>query len=454
MNLNMKQIFKTGCISAVLCTLSYSATAQTTSDPSITSIRTDGARSDLLRSKAVSRDLSIVGSVMSGSSGLNQYVLNRLAFGGYISPSDMEKAESRIRKSNRAGFYATFNAEMTLLQKPDTGWRKKWRLKPTGIKYFQFETGGAAFSKGAFQTVFRGNGYFLGETLNLGKSGLTYWSGRSLKVNFGNMWQGKTGSTFSASIGVGQMTSYRKLNLEKGSIFTEANRSYVDVSYTGDYYSTGARRPGGVGLGIATDLSFDLLIPQNKKDGSKRLKPLSINLVNFGLYQASSGTQMSKAMDSALRISQSVIGVNSLNTDAWISNLRDTALGGLSPDSVSQSKWVLAPFYLSANFGFKIWQVRLDYMYVKGYLPRLTFSSTRFSYNLKNIQFKPEFQFGGFDTYNLNLRFNYFKRLANSNKSNRYYTGFFATLNGIEGLILPKNDHGAGLILGFYYGFN
>jgi hypothetical protein len=217
-------------------------------------------------------------AALSGSNGLNQYMLNRIALGGYMPTEQIVHAEEKVKGLNRTGFILNAFTYATLSSKPDTAWRKKWRLKPTDIEAVVSTMVGAQFDKGAFQLIFRGNAPYLGQTLEFGRSKLKTYSMRTVFVNFNNSYFNNLGgkkTNFGFQIGLSQLTSYQNLKFTQGSVYTDSNRNYIDAVYSANFNNSKNNSGLGVGIGLLSNANL------NWKSG---MIYFSIRLNNLGVY--------------------------------------------------------------------------------------------------------------------------------------------------------------------------
>lgn len=381
----------------------------------------------------------------AGSNGMNQYMLNRLGFGGYMSTERIEEAEKKIKENNRTGFYLSAGITAPLSYKPDTAARRNWRLKPVSVSVGRISAMGTLYSGDAFRLIFRGNEPYLGRRLELGGSGLRQFAGNYVVVDFDEAYKKKTGNgqfaIFGFSAGLGQLTAYRNLQLKEGWLYTDSNRNYIEAQYDGSFYNAGTDNLTGVGYGLTGDFTL------------RWGKPRSfyyVRVMNLGVYYVPDGISMKKDMDAPVRINQSVIGIKSLNSDSWLEDLRDTVNGGLAPDSMNRDAWVVSPFTVVWKLFTPKIHISMDYMALRGYVPRLSLAPAKGIWNYRRLRLSPEFQLGGFDNYNFNLGLQY-TVVRTEGQAARKQIGFLLRFQGLEGWILPRKDHGAGLVFNLSY---
>lgn len=379
----------------------------------------------------------VFAEIETGSNGMNQYMMNRLALGGYMKDEEIESAEKRIRKQNRigvlsaVGFYADIKGNDTSLS--------KWMPNAVGI--MQENHFGSSISEGAWQLLFRGNGKYKGQTLDLSGTRFTQFSSRRLEFAWtGLMPKNTKDYNLTLYLGVSQLLAYRNMSMTQGSLFTDGDLQFVDAQYSADYINTGAVRQQGRGWGAAVGFNLYKRLSGSRSD-------FSIEVRDLGFYQIQNAMHLTHKMDQSVRINQSSIGLKSLNSADWLEYLRDTVNQTLAPDSAFENRAVLMPFRLGTSFSFGNYLFQMKYVYLPGYLPNLKLRHAKWNLNGKGFGVYPELSLGGFDVANLNLNFNYSKSML------KKYFFVSLQLQGIESMILPKLTHGAGAALQLSYYF-
>lgn len=367
--------------------------------------------------------------LITGSTGVSQYMLNRLALGGYMSPENIAKSDKHVGENSHAGFgfNASFNVLFDSLSRNGKS-LKGLRIYRVGL---QLNTiAGATFSQGAFRTVFMGNAPFLGQQLDI-KARMKQYSTRGISAGW---MMRKNGGMLKLGVGLEQLLAYRNLNIHDSYLRTDSNASNVYAKLNGTFYNSGQYHNG---YGLVTEVSWQF------KSQKKTVRLLSLGISRLGFYLAPEGNEFSKIMDTAARIQQSEIQLKLLNSSAWVTQQKDTFTRALDPDSnFIKNKLIIAPFHLSADIQIKNLQVKFYYIYINGYLPSATLTPAK-PFKVSGLQVQPALQLGGFDTYNLNLRFGSLVKLNAS-----IGMDWALQLNGIESMILSKITHGAGAGLG------
>lgn len=416
-NLSMKRIYKISII-GIAFILSQSAFA-TGNEPK------DG--------KKVS-GLKVGSEFISGSTGVSQYMLNRIALGGYMKNDRIAIADENMNKNSHAGMLFNFGVHLWFDSVTKQGkYIDKFHIYKIGLQYNN--VAGVAFSQGAFRAIFLGNSPYKGQQLDVDIA-LNQFTTRGISAGW--MMKRKQG-VFKLGLGLEQLIAYRNLELNNSYIKTDSNATNVDVLLNGKFYNSANSKKG---FGMITDLEWHF----NKTN--KPVKMLKMGVHRLGFYYAMAGNEYSLKMDSAANITQQEIQLKVLNTSAWVTQQRDTFTRALSPDSAFISKkLILSPFQLFANLQIKNLQFNFRYIYITGFLPSLTLMRAN-PWNYKNVKIQPSLQLGGFDTYNLNLS------LGGAIKcKGKVGMDWMLQFNGIESMILPVRTHGAGAMasLKFHY---
>lgn len=406
-------------------------------------------QTSVVTSIQLSNRYSMVADFQTGSGSLNQYVLNRLLLGGYISPSEVDKAEKRLNTNTRAGLftYLAFDAAYVFQPFPKVFEKSKKQFVFHGLGIGQQHLAGADFTSDLYRLVFQGNGNYAGKKLETGKIHMDQWNSRTLYFSGQRLFVGDSGiSELSLNLGVSQLLAYRKLRISESWLYTDPNVQYVDAFVNGNYENSGKSSLSGNGFGLVASAQF---VSKMRKFRS----PVKLSIDNAGIYKVWSGNKVSVNNTEAVRLNQTNISYAELRNGFGIENQRDSILADLDADTVKLSKWVASPFRVAVEFNVRnVLNVSLDYTYISGYLPRVVLtpvSPFAFSF-LSQVSIMPQLQLGGFDTYNLNLILGYDKIRIKQPTASRI--NFYVKLYGLEGFVLPKVEHGSGIMLtGAYY---
>ncbi|MFZ9754539.1 MAG: hypothetical protein ACO3DK_00735, partial [Bacteroidia bacterium] len=119
----------------------------------------------------------------TGSTALSQAMLNRLAFGGYISPEVVSKAMPSWKGVDlRSG--AMYEWSLTLGPRTFDIVDSTQKVQFQGVNVAQFGGFGAQHSGDALKLAFRGNLPYVGQTLELGQNRLLAYSGFGIQSEF------------------------------------------------------------------------------------------------------------------------------------------------------------------------------------------------------------------------------------------------------------------------------
>lgn len=387
--------------------------------------------------RSLQYSVHVFADIETGTNGMNQYMMNRLTFGGYMTDESIERAEKGIRKNNRIGLISSVGM-FADIKGNDTS-LSKWIPNVVGLmqeNYF-----GSVISQGAWQLVFRGNGMYKGQSLDLSGTRFTQFSSRKLQFAWSGLRaKNAKGFNYTFYLGISQLLAYRNMSMTSGSLFTDGDVQFVEAQYSADFINTGAVKQSGAGWGAGLGFNMYKTLP-NARYG------ITVEVRDLGFYQVQNAMHLTKNMDQSVRINQSSIGLKSLNTADWLEYLRDTVNQALAPDSAFENRTVLMPFRLGTSFSLGNYIFQLKYVYLPGYLPNLKLRHAKFNLHGNGFGVFPELSLGGFDIVNFDLNFNYSKSIANKH----FFVGM--QLRGIESMVLPKITHGAGASLQLSYYF-
>ncbi len=467
--------------------------------------------------------------VYTGSNVLPQALLNKIVFGGYMDPEIIGKAEGRLKPNNRLGFEQyndlglTYNAngseyygsgyrtnkeslgsleivtrensnKMTtwadrgllisgdnkrvkagtnVPNNPSDGSQKKKISVWMGINYSVLA--GARFTDDAYRALLRGNGYYLGKTLDIGNNrfkefgylgaDFVFWSNGENR----NSFKSKTSRIpITWMVSLRNLSSFQLLRTDGLELFTSSTAD--SLSLDGRFYQVGLKG-GSVNPGITVGFNKFMLIG-NGSEGYPRA-PVNFSLEDFGFYYLQNANVLSRgyAWDANGRgfspssesstlpvyLKQASVTAGNLQLGNWFTQQVDTAETRLRVVEQVRSGWIMSPFKVS----IKTAVFTLSYRNLPGMMPvfsvypglrtRQVYRFFAEVFNLKKEYLRKElssnskvytgFSVGGFDK--VNWRLGYETDYLWLGKAVR----FRADIVGVEALLAPKTYHGFGFNL-------
>ena len=403
--------------------------------------------------------------IVTGSNGLPFAFMKKMAFGGYISTKNTTAAELQLRDVNRAGFIQEFSLAVFPLKRrhlESVAIDAKNSIGIDKISIRNTQMAGLVFSKDAYRLLFRGNGYYKGKWLDLGRNKIfsiglnTIDFGISLPKKQWGEWQ------FSLS----QVNNYYTVSTENIHLFTSENADVI--SFNGNFYSqsTTSARFTEKGLGITMSAKKNLHFGKRNSVGLRLPNQLLIGFKDLGIYHLPAVKVNSRGMIwsangrglkpfssqtmQPVSIQQVALSPKELQLGNWFNRQRDTALDRLNIIDQERSGNVLSPFTLFVEMQmFKAQYTgasfRCDYVNIPGYIPRSTVTfSKRIPPQVKQkwdyFELNPYVGIGGFDTWDIGCKLLISSPILGFGKA--YFTLDFI---GIESFIAPGKQHGAGL---------
>ncbi len=467
--------------------------------------------------------------VYTGSNVLPQALLNKIVFGGYMDPEIIGKAEGRLKPNNRLGFEQyndlglTYNAngseyygsgyrtnkeslgsleivtrensnKMTtwadrgllisgdnkrvkagtnVPNNPSDGSQKKKISVWMGLNYSVLA--GARFTDDAYRALLRGNGYYLGKTLDIGNNrfkefgylgaDFVFWSNGENR----NSFKSKTSRIpITWMVSLRNLSSFQLLRTDGLELFTSSTAD--SLSLDGRFYQVGLKG-GSVNPGITVGFNKFMLIG-NGSEGYPRA-PVNFSLEDFGFYYLQNANVLSRgyAWDANGRgfspssesstlpvyLKQASVTAGNLQLGNWFTQQVDTAETRLRVVEQVRSGWIMSPFKVS----IKTAVFTLSYRNLPGMMPvfsvypglrtRQVYRFFAEVFNLKKEYLRKElssnskvytgFSVGGFDK--VNWRLGYETDYLWLGKAVR----FRADIVGVEALLAPKTYHGFGFNL-------
>ena len=462
--------------------------------------------------------------VYTGSNVLPQALLNKIAFGGYMDPEIIGKAEGRLKPFNRLGFEQyndlglTYNAngseyygsgyweslvssEIVTQENSNkiTSWADRGLLisddnkrVKAGTNELNDQSGvsqkkkysvwmglnysilaGARFTDDAYRALLRGNGYYLGKTLDIGHNRFKEFG--YLGADFVFWSNGKNRNSLKSKmsripitwmVSVRNLSSFQLLRTDGLELFTSSAAD--SLSLDGRFYQVGLKG-GSVNPGITVGFNKFMLIG-NGSEGYPRTA-VNFSLEDFGFYYLQNATVLSRgyAWDAngsgfspssesstlPVYLKQASITAGNLQLGNWFTQQVDTAEARLRVVEQVRSGWIMSPFKVS----IKTAVFNLSYRNLPGMMPvfsvypglrtRRVYSFFAEVLNLKKDYLRKEigsnskvytgFSIGGFDKVNWRLGY----------ETDYLWLGkvvkFRADIAGVEALLAPKTYHGFGL---------
>lgn len=282
----------------------------------------------------------------------------------YISEDDKQGSLNRLKAHNRLGVDLSSSLHGTYRSKKDTT-----VLFDMGIAYRDFSY--AYFTKDVFKLAFQGNAQYAGQNATVGPSTLKEWSYASLFVGVQKVWCKEL--IVGARLSFIKAGFYRETSMESGSLYTDPNGAYVELSAPFHWYSQ--KRPDNPfaannGWGAGVDLYAQRFF--KKSVLSFEVKDLgAVNWRNMDTYKG----------DKTYRYEGQNIGDILAPGNSYISSVQlDSVAKELGIQKVVQNKTTMLPTRLQLSYLHKLntkWAVKADvnYMFLKGYLPYAKFAA-------------------------------------------------------------------------------
>lgn len=467
--------------------------------------------------------------VYTGSNVLPQALLNKIVFGGYLDPALIGKVEGRLKPFNRLGFeqfnelgfYYKANASefygvgyrtnreslgsaeiITQENSKITSWadrgllisgenkrvkagtndpsneiensqKKKYSVW-MGLNYSVLA--GARFTDDAYRALLRGNGYYLGKTLDIGNNRFKQLG--YVGADFIFFKNGDNGNSLdplksktiripiSWMVSVRNLSSFQLLRTDGLELFTSPAAD--SLSLDGRFYQVGLKG-GSINPGITVGFNQFLLIGKN---GTMRAN-VNLSLEDFGVYYLQNANVLSRgyAWDAngkgfspssesstlPVYLKQASVTTGNLQLGNWFTQQVDTAEARLRVVEQVRSGWIMSPFKVSIKTNI----FTLSYRNLPGMMPLFSvYPGLRTRqvhrlfaevFNLKKDYLRKElgsnsklfmgFSVGGFDK--VNWRLGYETDYLWLGKAVR----FRADIVGVEALLAPKTYHGFGFNL-------
>lgn len=201
-----------------------------------------------------------------GSSVMNNDFMNKFIYGGRIDRSMKVDAYNKLNKdNNRLGGDLTFNINATI--PVDTLFKKTNLALTVGVSHTEHID--AVFTDDLFQLAFDGNKQFAGEEAILSGTNMNYFAYQKVYVGINAISQ-KHGVILSEGFNVGiiKAQEHIALTIPKGSLFTEEDGKYIDltINYAFNQTDTSKNNLSAFnGYGISTQIYKDFALKNGDK---------------------------------------------------------------------------------------------------------------------------------------------------------------------------------------------
>jgi len=401
-------------------------------------------------------------NIESGSNGVPLSMLNRFAFGGYISPNEMDDYQQLLSSTgNRMGAMQNYGINIY----PIVGIPVAKKLALENISLEIDDISGASFNQDAFRLVFQGNTNYLGQTLNVGNNSVESWRTRSLIFHFRKVF---SKWDLIPTVQFSQCLKYT--NIQTQDVQLKSDALGDEITFSGNAFAANSGYSfWGNGVGLQAGLIASI---KNIYQNQKNAFALSFGIKNFGFYSISDVNVTSRnavwnADQSSLnpegwnntdpfKLQAVQISSSDLQFGTWFNRQGDSIKSKLNFLETKRRGTVLSPFTVLAKINItnhtyvsslKRQEVMFKYVNVVGYLPQLSYWAylrqefTTFKGNTAfALNYMLGLSIGGFDDFNLNVGFT-------SNKLRFRNQTMIANLKltGIESYFYPSKLHGAGI---------
>ena len=390
---------------------------------------------------------------VSGSNTVPLALASKFITGGYISPDEMKKYESKLLVDNRLGYLQ----DMSVSVYPIPGLTESNdQLALKQITVGTMSLGGISFTKDAFGIVFRGNTPYIGQRKELGSN--SFIQLRQRYIDFEFKLPVKTGNwSFSTQVKLSQVLDFQRA--ETNNLFLETDKNADSILLGGNFFSQQTGYDFW-GTGVGFQMGF----------GAYRYAGgggLSIEVYNLGVLSVNGIQRQSRgyAWEQGNLKPGAELNLNDVNIQSvgltgtdikasnWFDRQRDSVEARLNIEEGVQRGTVLSPFtasinYSNALFGAKItgYRIGVKYIHMVGFTPR--FSGEIQWTPIKGLRLNHGVSLGGFDAFDVNSSLTF-----DAGRVNGETLMWSVYLRGIESFLVPSEFHGGGIGIEVNYPF-
>lgn len=393
--------------------------------------------SDFMNYEHTGKSVSINAEYEAGSNGIQNAMVNKLIFGGFIDQTMKDAALNKMRGYNQMGLNLNYDVNAFF-------GRKKNYAFLIGIK--NQEILNATYTKDFYQLMFYGNKPFLDKTANF--TGTNINALRFQEIKFGVMMH-KVDTTAKIGVSVsfvkGEQLFYIRAR-NNSSLYTNADGTELifQSNFNMAVSDTGKKKNlwSFNGIGASADIFFET--PYKSKIGTHSI--LTVNANNIGFIHWSENS-LQYSSDSVLKFD----GYKVNN----ILDLKDSTLNQINTDSILREVTNARKESFNTNIPTNLILMNKIF-FKKGYAVAAGFRYMFHSNYKPYVFLEPEYKIKNKLTVTVHIGYGGYTRL-NTGLALTYNTkGWFVRLgsNSLQGYILPKQTFGQGVYLSIAKKFN
>ena len=332
--------------------------------------------------------IRLEGDISAQSNGVPYDFFRKFIFKGFIDDSQKQNAFSKLRDDNRFGAIAGWNAQVVFAPDSTSRARKKY----LSIRTRQNTIYSARFGADAFKLLFAGNKQFAGQRADLSETSIYFTSFRTFELGY--VFE-KAKANYSIHLGLATGNNLQELEIQRGSLFTSEDGTYLDLDWKGDLFFSAAPEKGIFNSrAVGATMSFDF----TQLLGTNWILRESVTDLGFLVWNPKG---RSAKQDTSFRFTGIQLG-NLLEISDSSIVLGDTLEQKLLGNDVRESNMAPLPFHLSLSLErcfLKRWSLgtRLDYRYINGFKPMLGLM-VRKGFG-KNRSVRAGISYGGFGNF-------------------------------------------------------
>lgn len=387
--------------------------------------------SDFLNYGQTGNSVSLNADYQAGSNGMQNVMINKFIFGGYIDKKTKDAALTKMHGYNQLGMNLNYDLSVFFGRKPKYSFF-------IGVK--NQEILNATYTKDFYTLMFYGNKPFLDKTANFSGTNINALRFQEFKVGV-IMHKVDTNAKIGISLSFvrGEQLFYIKANANS-SLYTNADGT--ELIFNSNFnmaLSDTANKKNFLafnGVGASADIFFET--PYKSKIGTKSVLTVNANNIGF-IHWMQNSLQYS---------SDSVIKFDGYHINN-ILDLKDSTLNKINSDSIlrevtnarkEEFNTNIPTNLLLANkiyFGKQLFSINVGFRYVfhSNYKPYI-FVEPAYTFS-KKLCLSLHLGYGGYTRLNTGLAITYNTK------------GWFFKIgsNSLQGYIAPKQTYGQGLFL-------
>lgn len=253
-------------------------------------------------------------SIDLASLSISNQFMNTFLWKDHVDSTTKQWMFNALKKNNVIGY--DLDDKVSMITFPDTF--ASFTNMGIFITYGTYDHIDVNMTRDALKLFFGGNTQFKGKTANIGNSSLNLFSYQQIQLGFiSKFGDGKFHHSFGVGISINNGIQNTQIRINDGSLYTDKDAEYIDISADYDNYRSDTSNNGGYkGIGSSLNIYYSFYTEKNNS--------FNFSVTDLGFIRWNKNSQQFSKDTS---IHQEAINVDLLNIEGNI-------FGNSNPDSI------------------------------------------------------------------------------------------------------------------------